>query len=98
MTEPSAGSPLHKPIVDPAEVEAFLRGLPLAKDPGLAAFILGFPHKYLSETPRAEVIKHYSLAGSLGSKPVVSSLARDRQAWKLSVITRDRRFLFSRIA
>jgi UTP:GlnB (protein PII) uridylyltransferase len=93
--------------VDPAEVAAFLRGLPLAKDPGLASFILGFPHKYLAETPRAEVVKHYALAGSLGAKPVISSLARASAPsgrsggageWKLCVITRDRRFLFSRIA
>ena len=90
---------LARPIVDPAEVAAFLRGLPLAKDPGLARFILGFPHKYLAETPRAEVVKHYALAGSLGMKPVISSLARAEAAlWKLCVITRDRRFLFSRIA
>lgn len=89
---------LQKPIVDPAEVTEFLRGLPLAKDPGLARFILGFPHKYLAETPRAEIVKHYALAGSLGAKPVISSLARAGALWKLCVITRDRRFLFSTIA
>ena len=115
----SAG--LEIPITDPAEVAAFVRGLPLAMDPGFARFILGFPHKYLQETPRAEVVKHYALAGSLGAKPVISSLARggsggteespplDERArihsarakdslWKLCVITRDRRYLFSRIA
>jgi [protein-PII] uridylyltransferase len=115
----SAG--LEIPITDPAEVAAFVRGLPLAMDPGFAGFILGFPHRYLQETPRAEVVKHYALAGSLRAKPVVSSLARgglggaeeppplDERArihparakdslWKLCVITRDRRFLFSRIA
>jgi UTP:GlnB (protein PII) uridylyltransferase len=85
--------------VDPKEVAEFLRGLPLAMDPGFARFVLGFPHKYLAETPRAEVVKHYALAGSLGSKPVISSLARAAErAWKLCVVTRDRRFLFSRIA
>jgi [protein-PII] uridylyltransferase len=86
------------PITDPAEVAAFVRGLPLAMDPGFARFILGFPHKYLQETPRAEVVKHYALAGSLGAKPVISSLARADSLWKLCVITRDRRYLFSRIA
>ena len=90
---------LDQPIEDPEEVAAFLRGLPLARDPELARFILGFPRKYLAATPRAEVVKHYALAGSLGAKPVVSSLARaDAAPWKLCVITRDRRFLFSRIA
>src|SRR6266545_5517272 len=98
MTESSAGSDLARPIVDPAEVASFLRGLPLAMDPGFARFVLGFPRKYLAETPRAEVVKHYALAGSLGAKPVISSLARADSLWKLCVITRDRRFLFSRIA
>lgn len=92
----SAG--LETPITDPAEVAAFVRGLPLAMDPGFARFILGFPHRYLKETPRAEVVKHYALAGSLGDKPVISSLARADGLWKLCVITRDRRFLFSLIA
>ena len=92
----SAG--LETPITDPAEVAAFVRGLPLAMDPGFARFVLGFPHKYLLETPRAEVVKHYALAGSLGARPVISSLARAEALWKLCVITRDRRFLFSRIA
>src|SRR5207245_873124 len=61
-------------------------------------FVLGFPRRYLEETPRAEVVKHYALAGSLGTRPVISSLARSDTLWKLCVITRDRRFLFSRIA
>jgi [protein-PII] uridylyltransferase len=89
---------MELPITDPAEVAAFVRGLPLAMDPGFAGFILGFPHRYLQETPRGEVVKHYALAGSLGAKPVISSLARADLLWKLCVITRDRRFLFSRIA
>src|SRR5207247_10300165 len=95
--EPSAG--LGIPITDPAEVADFVRGLPLAMDPGFAHFILGFPRRYLEETPRAEVVKHYALAGSLGAKPVISSLARVEAAlWKLCVITRDRRLLLSRLA
>ena len=104
VTDDSAGSELQRPIVDPEEVAAFLRGLPLSMDPGFTRFVLGFPRKYLTETPRAEVVKHYALAGSLGAKPVISSLARsdsgraEAALWKLSVITRDRRFLFARIA
>jgi len=98
MAAASAGPDLDRPIVDPAEVAAFARGLPLAMDPGFVRFVLGFPHRYLTETPRAEVVKHYALAGSLGARPVVSSLARADGLWKLCVVTRDRRFLFSRIA
>ena len=86
------------PIADPAEVQAFLRGLPLALDHGFTRFVLGFPRKYLALTPRTEIVKHYGLAASLGGKAVISSLARDGENWKLSLVTRDRKALFSRIA
>lgn len=86
------------PIADPAEVQAFLRGLPLALDREFTRFVLGFPRKYLALTPRAEIVKHYGLMASLGTKAVISSLARDGEHWKLSLVTRDRKALFSRIA
>ena len=86
------------PIADPAEVQAFLRGLPLALDKGFTRFVLGFPRKYLARTPRAEIVKHYGLMASMGTKAVISSLARDGEHWKLSLVTRDRKALFSRIA
>jgi [protein-PII] uridylyltransferase len=86
------------PIADPAEVREFLRGLPLALDRAFADFVLGFPRKYLAGTPRAEIVKHWGLAASLGTRPVISSLSRDGGLWKLSLIARDRKFLFSRIA
>ena len=86
------------PIADPAEVQAFLRGLPLALDREFTRFVLGFPRKYLALTPRAEIVKHCGLMASLGTKAVISSLARDGEHWKLSLVTRDRRALFSRIA
>jgi [protein-PII] uridylyltransferase len=86
------------PIEDPAEVHAFLRDLPIALDRKFVDFVLGFPRKYLAGTPRTEIVKHYGLMAGLGGRPVISSLARDGTLWKLSLITRDRQFLFSRIA
>jgi [protein-PII] uridylyltransferase len=86
------------PIEDPAEVQAFLRDLPLALDRKFVDFVLGFPRKYLAGTPRTEIVKHYGLMAGLGARPVISSLSRDGTLWKLALITRDRRFLFSRIA
>lgn len=86
------------PIEDPAEVQAFLRGLPLALDRTFVTFVLGFPRKYLAGTPRTEIVKHYALMAGLGTRPVISSLSRGGGLWKLSLITRDREFLFSRIA
>ena len=86
------------PIEDPREVQAFLRDLPLALDRRFVDFVLGFPRKYLAGTPRTEIVKHYALMAGLGARPVISALARDGASWKLSLITRDRQFLFSRIA
>jgi [protein-PII] uridylyltransferase len=86
------------PIEDPGEVQAFLRDLPLALDAKFVDFVLGFPRKYLAGTPRTEIVKHYGLMAGLGSRPVISSLAREGALWKLSLITRDRQFLFARIA
>jgi [protein-PII] uridylyltransferase len=86
------------PIADPGEVRVFLRDLPLALDDRFVQFVLGFPRKYLQRTPRAEIVKHYALGASLGARAVISSLARDGSLWKLALIARDRRFLFSRIA
>ena len=56
------------PISDPAEVQAFLRGLPLALDHGFTRFVLGFPRKYLALTPRTEIVKHYGLMASMGTR------------------------------
>ena len=54
------------PIEDPAEVQAFLRDLPLALDRKFVTFVLGFPRKYLAGTPRTDIVKHYALMASLG--------------------------------
>jgi [protein-PII] uridylyltransferase len=85
-------------LADAEELAAFLRGLPFALDPGVAGFVLGFPRRYLTATPRVEIVKHFSLMSSLGERAVITSLGRERDLWKLCVVTKDRRALFSRIA
>jgi [protein-PII] uridylyltransferase len=87
------------PIVTPEAVEAFLRGLPLSMDKaGFLRFAVGFPRRYLEATPPVEVVRHYALMQSLGPHNVVSSVSREEGLWKLSLVARDRRALFSRIA
>ena len=70
------------PIADPAEIQAFLRGLPLALDQEFTRFVLGFPRRYLTSTARQDIVKHYALRRSLGPKAVISSLAREDPHWK----------------
>ena len=87
------------PIVTPEAVGAFLRDLPFSMDQeGFLRFAVGFPRRYLEATPPVEVVRHYALMQSLGPRNVVSSVSREEGLWKLSLVARDRRALFSRIA
>jgi len=85
--------------VTPEEVEAFVRRLPFAVDrEGFRAFALGFPRRYLAATPPTEVVRHFALMESLGTRGVISSVSQEAELWKLSIMARDRRALFARIA
>ncbi|HEY7515462.1 MAG TPA: ACT domain-containing protein [Vicinamibacteria bacterium] len=87
------------PLVAREEVEAFIKGLPFSVDhDGFLRFALGFPRRYLETTPPPEVVRHYALMESLGTRPVISALSREGGVWKLSLVARDRSALFSRIA
>lgn len=90
---------LYSPVTDHREVDSLLEEMPIALDRDhFNRFVLGFPRKYLVNTPRIEIVKHYLLMESLAGKSVISSLFREGSSWKLCVVTRDRKFLFSRIA
>lgn len=89
----------YLPVTEPQEVRDFLARLPLAVDrEHFTRFCLGFPRRYLATTSPVEIVKHYALMESLGSRPAISSLAREGDLWKICVIARDRTFLFSSIA
>lgn len=91
--------PIYLPVTDPAEVRQLLKAFPLVVDAGkFVDFALGFPRRYLVQTPRLELVKHFLLAEALGSRNVITSLAQDDEKWRLSVLTRDRSFLFSLIS
>ncbi|MBI4444721.1 MAG: hypothetical protein HY645_02330 [Acidobacteria bacterium] len=90
---------LYLPVTDSTEIQSLLEALPIAVDrPHFTNFVLGFPRKYLISTPKIEIVKHYVLMETLGTRQVITSLAREGQSWKLCVITPDRRYLFARIA
>lgn len=98
MEDPNLMDPLFAPVRNESEVESLLQELPVAVDrQHFMNFVLGFPRKYLVSTPRVEIVKHYFLLEGLGNQPVITSLAYEEDLWKLSVITRDRSFLFARI-
>src|SRR5262249_27650509 len=89
----------YLPVTEPDEVRSFVRRLPLAVDTErFVRFALGFPHRYLANTSPVEVVRHYGLMEGLGRRGVITSLAREEARWRLCLVSRDRSFLFSRIA
>jgi len=87
------------PVTEPAEVRALLRRLPLAVSPeSFSRFVLGFPRKYLTSTSPVEIVKHFALVESLGTRSVISSISRDGRTWRMCLVARERSALFSRIA
>ena len=92
------GEAIYLPVTEPGEVVALLDELPLAVDrDNFVSFVTGFPRRYLVNTPRLEIVKHFLLRQNLGDKQVISSLSPENGSWKLLLLTRDRRELFSRI-
>ena len=87
------------PLASADDVRGFARRLPVALDEqAFAELVLGFPRRYLDTTPGLEVLRHYGLMNALGSRAVISSLARSESGYRLCVVARDRHFLFARIA
>jgi UTP:GlnB (protein PII) uridylyltransferase len=86
------------PVVEPEEVVAFLRRVPLAVDrERLINLALGFPRRYLFETPGPEIVRHFALMESLGERASASALSRSGGGWRLSLVARDRRALLARV-
>ncbi len=89
----------YLPVTEAQEVRDFLARLPLAVDrEHFTRFCLGFPRRYLATTSPVEIVKHYALVESLGSRAAISSLAREGDLWKMCLLARDRTFLFTSIA
>lgn len=91
--------PLYLPVSDEKEIVTLAEELPLAVDrQHFKSFVLGFPRKYLVSTPRMEIVKHYLLMEGLQGRPVISSISSEGNLWRMILVTRDRRALFSRSA
>jgi [protein-PII] uridylyltransferase len=90
---------LYVPVNDATEIERVLVGFPAVVDrTQFVAFVQGFPKRYLVQTPKVEIVKHFLLAQSLSGHRIITALAEEKGRWKLSVLTRDRSFLFAQIS
>lgn len=66
-------------------------------DPGgaLAAYLEGFPKRYLETHTPEKIAEHYRMAERLADRPVGLAFAKRSHWWELTVVTVDRPFLFA---
>jgi [protein-PII] uridylyltransferase len=61
-------------------------------------FLEGLPKRYLRSYRPEEILRHFGMAAGLGVDPVQLYLERGRHWFELTLVTKDRPFLFSKIA
>jgi [protein-PII] uridylyltransferase len=83
---------------EPDENLARIRALAPDRSKKLNAFLEGLPHRYLKSYPADAVLNHLHMAGALGEDPVQIDLKRGRHWFELTLVTKDRPALFSKIA
>jgi [protein-PII] uridylyltransferase len=66
--------------------------------PEEAAFLEGFPIRYLRTHNQSEIEAHYALARQLGSRPVAIEILHVRGVYQLTLLTRDHPGLFASVA
>lgn len=89
----SADQRVHADVND--EKLARLRSLMPVAGGKFKAFLEGFPQRYLLVHTAEEVMRHMQMADELGQDPVLVELKRGRHWYDLTLVTKDRPFLFA---
>jgi [protein-PII] uridylyltransferase len=92
----SADQRVHADVND--EKLARLRSLAPVTSSKFKEFLEGFPQRYLLVHSAEEVMRHMSMADALGEDPVQVELKRGRHWYELTLVTRDRPFLFAKLS
>ena len=92
----SADQRVHADIND--EKLARLRSLAPVTSSKFKEFLEGFPQRYLLVHSPEEVMRHMTMSDQLGEDPVQVELKRGRHWYELTLLTRDRPFLFAKLA
>jgi [protein-PII] uridylyltransferase len=87
---------VHADVND--EKLARLRSLAPVTGSKFKEFLEGFPQRYLLVHSAEEVMRHMLMAEELGEDPVQVELKRGRHWYELTLVTRDRPFLFAKLA
>ena len=77
---------------------ARLRSLAPVTGAKFKAFLEGFPQRYLLAHTAEEVMRHMQMADEFGNDPVQVELKRGRHWYELTLVTKDRPFLFATMA
>jgi len=80
------------------EVLDHLRTLAPAAGKRIDAFLDGLPRRYLRTQAASDVIRHMEMSSHLGEDSVQLDLTRGRHWYELTLVTRDRPFLFAKMA
>jgi [protein-PII] uridylyltransferase len=89
----SADQRVHADVND--EKLARLRSLAPVTGAKFKGFLEGFPQRYLQVHSAEEVMRHMQMAEGLGADPVLVELKRGRHWYDLTLVTKDRPFLFA---
>jgi [protein-PII] uridylyltransferase len=92
----SADQRVHADVND--EKLARLRSLAPVTSSRFKEFLEGFPQRYLLVHSAEEVMRHMGMAEELGEDPVQVDLKRGRHWYELTLVTRDRPFLFAKLS
>ena len=91
----SADQRVHGDVEE--EVMSHLRTLMPAAGARLDSFLDGLPRRYLSTQAASDVLRHLEMANRLEQDPVQVELTRGRHWYELTLVTRDRPFLFAKL-
>jgi [protein-PII] uridylyltransferase len=92
----SADQRVHADVND--EKLARLRSLAPVSKNKFKGFLEGFPQRYLLVHTAEEVMRHMQMAEELGNDPVQVELKRGRHWYELTLVAKDRPFLFATLA
>jgi [protein-PII] uridylyltransferase len=91
----SADQRVHGEVHD--EKLARLRSMAAVSNSKFKGFLEGFPQRYLLVHSPEEVMRHIEMADQLGNDPVQVDLRRGRHWYDLTLVAKDRPFLFAKL-